>query len=191
MGDKTLPDIAETMKDIDFVMLQTKTDGGQIAARPMSNNRDVEYDGDSWFFLFEESRTFQDVERDPKVGISLQTNKGLLGKPPTFIAIEGQAQIIRDKAAFAEHWTDDMERYAKDGIDTPGLAMIKVHKSLREGGFRTKMLLTVHDEIVFDLHKSEQDSAVPLIVDCMTSALPLKVPLRVDTGVGPNWFEAK
>lgn len=127
MGDKTLTDIAKEMKDIDFVMLQTKTDGGQIAARPMSNNRDVEYDGDSWYFLFEDSRTFQDISRDPKVGISLQTNKGLLGKPPTFIAVVGEAEIIRDKSTFADHWTKDMDRWAKDGIDTPGLAMIKVH----------------------------------------------------------------
>ncbi|RYF94087.1 MAG: pyridoxamine 5'-phosphate oxidase [Caulobacteraceae bacterium] len=127
MGDKTLPDIAKAMKDIDFVMLQTKTDRGQIAARPMSNNRDVEYDGDSWFFLFEDSRTYQDIQRDPKVGLSLQGGKGLLGKPPIFIAVEGQAQIIRDKSTFAEHWTKDLDRWAKDGVDTPGLAMIKVH----------------------------------------------------------------
>ncbi len=127
MGDKTLTDIAKEMKDIDFVMLQTKTEGGQIAARPMSNNRDVEYDGDSWYFLFDDSRTFQDISRDPKVGLSLQGNKGLLGKPPIFIAVEGQAEIIRDKSTFAEHWTKDMDRWAKDGIDTPGLAMIKVH----------------------------------------------------------------
>ena len=127
MGDKTLTDIAKEMKDIDFVMLQTKTEGGQIAARPMSNNRDVEYDGDSWYFLFDDSRTFQDISRDPKVGLSLQGNTGLLGKPPIFIAVEGQAEIIRDKSTFAEHWTKDMDRWAKDGIDTPGLAMIKVH----------------------------------------------------------------
>src|ERR1700748_3650388 len=107
MAGMDLKDVAKTMKDIDFVMLNTHTDGGAIAARPMSNNRDVEYDGDSFFFVDEESRTFVDVSRDPKVSLSVQGNKGLLGKPPLFLSIEGQAQVIKDRAAFAEHWTKD------------------------------------------------------------------------------------
>jgi len=117
------------MREIDFVMLQTRTEGGEIAGRPMSNNGDVEYDGDSWFFLMEESRTFAYVRREPKVALSMQGNKSLLGKPPIFIAIEGEAQIIKDNAAFAAHWTHDLDRWAKQGVDTPGLAMIKVHAS--------------------------------------------------------------
>ena len=70
------------------------------------------------------------------------------------------------------------------------LAMIKVHKLLKGGGYRTKMLLTVHDEIVLDLHKSEQDTVVPLIENAMKSALPMNVPIVVETGVGNNWLEA-
>ena len=58
------------------------------------------------------------------------------------------------------------------------LAMIRVHRALREGGFSTRMLLTVHDEIVFDLHKQEVDSAIPLIEREMTAAFPMKVPLE-------------
>ncbi len=127
MGQLSLPDLSKKMRDIDFVMLQTRTEGGEIAGRPMSNNGDVEYDGDSWFFVMEESRTFEDVQRDPKVSLSMQGNKGLLGKPPIFIAIEGQAEIIKDKATFKEHWTSDLDRWAEQGADTPGLAMIKVH----------------------------------------------------------------
>ena len=46
----TLPQLAKKMKDIDFTMLSTRAEGGQIAARPMSNNRDVDYDGDSYLF---------------------------------------------------------------------------------------------------------------------------------------------
>lgn len=124
---KTLPEIAETMRDIDFVMFSTATTGGEIAARPMSNNRDVDYDGDSFFFAFEESRTVSDIKQNPKVGLSLHGNKSLMGKPPTFIHIEGAAELIRDKAAFREHWTHDMDRWAKDGPDTPGIVLIKVH----------------------------------------------------------------
>lgn len=129
MGQKNLSEIAKTLKDIDFMMLLTHTDGGEIAGRPMSNNRDVEYDGDSWFFLDEESRTFADVSRDPKVTLSAQGKAGLLGKPPMFVSIEGEAQIIQDRATFAEHWVPELERWWPQGPETPGVAMIKVRAS--------------------------------------------------------------
>ena len=123
---KTLDDLAKAMRDIDFTMLSTRTEDGSIAARPMSNNRDVDYDGDSWFFTYGDTRTVGDIGRDPNVGLSLQGKGGLFGKPPIFIAAEGRAEVIRDKAAFAEHWVPDLERWFPQGIDTPGLALIKV-----------------------------------------------------------------
>jgi DNA polymerase-1 len=70
------------------------------------------------------------------------------------------------------------------------LAMIKVHRLLREGDYQTKMLLTVHDELVFDLHKSEADDLPPLIAEAMKTALPMKVPIVVELGTGQNWLEA-
>lgn len=119
--------VVETLKDIDFVMLNTHTTGGKIAGRPMSNNRDVEYDGDSWFFVDQESRTFTDVSTDPNVTLSVQGSKGLLGKPPLFLSIEGQAEIIRDPAQLRDHWVSDLERWWPKGPETPGIVLLKVH----------------------------------------------------------------
>ncbi len=70
------------------------------------------------------------------------------------------------------------------------LAMIRVHEVLKQHQAQTKMLLTVHDEIVFDLHKSEQETIVPVVSEAMRTALPMKVPIVVETGVGKNWLEA-
>ena len=70
------------------------------------------------------------------------------------------------------------------------LAMIKVHHALKDGGFRTKMLLTVHDEIVFDMFKEEEQSVKPVIEAAMKSALPMSVPIAVEMGTGNNWLEA-
>ena len=123
----TLKDLAKAMRDIDFAMLTTRAEDGSKAARPMSNNGEVEYDGDSWYFTWEDSRTVRDIGRDPQVGLSFQGSKGLLGKPPLFVSVEGDAQLIRDKAQFAVHWTDGLDRWFKQGVDTPGLALIKVH----------------------------------------------------------------
>jgi general stress protein 26 len=127
MTDRTLEQISKTMRDIDFTMLFTRTENGALAGRPMSNNRDVEFAGDSYFFTYDSTRTVSDIESDPKVSMSLQGSAGWLGKPPIFIAIEGTAELIRDKSAFEEHWTKDLERWFENGVDTPGLVLIKVH----------------------------------------------------------------
>jgi general stress protein 26 len=125
----TLSDISKEMRDIDFAMLSTHTPGGGIAARPMSNNGDVEYDGDSFFFALDHTHVVSEIERDPHVGLSLQGRKGLFGTAPIFIAVEGNATLIRDKVEFEEHWTSDLTNWFEEGVDTAGLVLIKVHAS--------------------------------------------------------------
>ena len=126
MADLSLTDISEKMRDIDFAVLSTRTEGGAVAGRPMSNNRQVEYDGDSFFFTCEDARTVSDIRRDPNVGLTYQSKSGMLGMKPLFITVEGRAELIQDKAKFAEHWTKDLDAWFKQGVDTPGLTLIKV-----------------------------------------------------------------
>jgi DNA polymerase-1 len=71
------------------------------------------------------------------------------------------------------------------------LAMIDVDQALDAGGFRTQMLLTVHDELVFEVPLEERAQVEPLIRATMENVTELKVPLAVDIGFGPNWAEAK
>jgi general stress protein 26 len=127
MSNLTLQDLAKKMRDIDIAMLMTHAEDGAIAGRPMSNNREVDYDGDSYYFTWSHSRMVRDIERLPLVAIAFQADKNLFGKPGININVEGRAQVIRDKEAFREHWSSSMDRWFKDGIDTPGVVMIKVH----------------------------------------------------------------
>jgi general stress protein 26 len=127
MSEMSMKDLATKVADIDFTMLSTRADDGEIGARPMSNNGDVEYDGDSWFFTWETSRMVADIQRDPRVGLSLQGKAGILGKPPLFISIEAIAELVRDKALFEKHWNADLERWFEQGIETPGIVLIKAH----------------------------------------------------------------
>lgn len=124
---RTLAELAEIMKDIDFAMLSTHTQNGAIASRPMSNNRQVEYDGDNWFFACEDTRLIDDIRANPDVGLGFQGKAGLLGMRPLFVSIEGKAELIKDKVQFEAHWTRDLELWFKEGVDTPGLTLIKVH----------------------------------------------------------------
>ncbi len=70
------------------------------------------------------------------------------------------------------------------------VAMINIHNKLNEGHYKSKMLLQIHDELIFDVHKSELDELKPLIQSEMENAYELKVPLDVEVGVGSNWLEA-
>ncbi|MGA9239136.1 DNA polymerase I, partial [Robiginitalea sp.] len=70
------------------------------------------------------------------------------------------------------------------------IAMIRIQEKLEAGEYRTKMLLQVHDELVFDVFKPELDSVRKLIKTEMEQAYTLSVPLTVDIGVGDNWLEA-
>ncbi|HUH36102.1 MAG TPA: DNA polymerase I [Moheibacter sp.] len=69
------------------------------------------------------------------------------------------------------------------------IAMIELHQKLNQN-FQTKMLLQVHDELIFDVPKNELEEVKPLIKQTMESAVDLNVPLIVDIGVGENWLEA-
>lgn len=72
------------------------------------------------------------------------------------------------------------------------LAMIKIHKEFAQQGFRSKMLLQVHDELVFDVYKAELEKIKPIILDCMQTALalPNSVPTDAEIGSGENWLLA-
>lgn len=120
MSEKSLSEIARRMRDIDIAMLSTHTDGGAIAGRPMSNNREVDYDGDSYYFTWEKSRMVDDIRGNSKVSLAFQ------GKKAFSVAVEGQAEVIKDKAEFKDHWTPDLDRWFEDGIDTKGVVMIKI-----------------------------------------------------------------
>lgn len=126
MADMTLEQISEKMRDIDIAVLTTRTAGGALAGRPMSNNRNVEYDGDSFFFTLEDTGTVKDVRSDPNVSLSYAAKSGMLNMKPFYITLSGTAELIQDKAAFKEHWTKDLELWFKQGVDTPGLVLIKV-----------------------------------------------------------------
>lgn len=126
MAELTLHELSRKMAKLDFAMLATRSATGALNARPMSNNGDVEYQGDSYFFAYLESRKVADIRADEAVSLSYTGAAGMLGGPPLFVAVEGRAALIEDKAQFEAHWTKDLDRYFPDGIDTPGVVMITV-----------------------------------------------------------------
>ena len=71
------------------------------------------------------------------------------------------------------------------------LAMNKVHQALIDNRFETRMILQIHDELIFRVPKNEKEKAYALIKDIMENALNIDVPLLVDGGFGHDWYSAK
>ena len=70
------------------------------------------------------------------------------------------------------------------------VAMIRIDQLIKAKGLRSKMILQVHDELVFDVHKEELDDLKPQVETLMKEAIPLEVPMEIEIGVGQNWLEA-
>ena len=120
MEKASLQTIAEKMKDLDFCMMTTRDEKQVPHSRPMSNNGKVEYDGDSWILTYEDSNKVQQIENDNKVNLIYQTDDML------FIDCYGKASIVKDKESLEEKWVDGLEQWFPEGIDTPGICLIKV-----------------------------------------------------------------
>ena len=71
------------------------------------------------------------------------------------------------------------------------IAMVNIHKALKEKGLKTKLILQVHDELVLDAPESEKEQAAQILQNEMENAVKLNVPLKVDVHCGKNWYEAK
>ncbi|RYY68843.1 MAG: pyridoxamine 5'-phosphate oxidase [Chitinophagaceae bacterium] len=138
MKKASLATIASKMKNLDFCMMITQDGRNAYHSRPMSNNGKVEYDGNSWFFTYEDSNKVRHIEGDHKVSLIYQTDKML------FIECYGQASIVKQKSILQEKWIDELERWFPQGIETPGICLIKVNATRiqywdREGEGEYKM----------------------------------------------------
>ncbi len=109
----------------------------------------------------------------------------------------GRRRILRDIDSRNSLARSNAERIAVNtpiqgtAADLIKIAMINIHKILKEKQLETKLILQVHDELVFDVFKPELEIVKPIIMDCMRNAIPnLKVPIEVGFGVGENWLQA-
>ena len=71
------------------------------------------------------------------------------------------------------------------------VAMVRAHNALRDAGLKTRLILQIHDELLFEAPEDEVEQATTIVVREMERAFPLDPPLAVDVGVGKNWMEAK
>jgi general stress protein 26 len=129
MSDTTTDDrahVARLVKDAQVAMLTTMTEDGQHVSRPMGLQR-AEFDGDLWFFAYDDSAKAAQIRAMPSVNVSFSDDKG-----HSWTSIAGTAAIVHDHAKAEQLWTPVLKAWFPDGLETKGLALIKVEADSAE-----------------------------------------------------------
>jgi DNA polymerase-1 len=114
----------------------------------------------------------------------------LLGRRRYFPALDTRTGT---KASFQERLSAEREAINMPiqgtAADIIKIAMVNLSHALKDGGYKARMLLQVHDELVLEVPDEELDAVAPLVIDVMESAFKLDAPLVADARVGMNWLE--
>ncbi|WP_243076827.1 pyridoxamine 5'-phosphate oxidase family protein [Microbacterium sp. SS28] len=119
-GNEARDRLKELVEDIDFTMLTTVDGAGNLVGRPMST-REMDEAGDIWFFTADDSKKVAEVEADNDVSLSYLDAKGM-----RFVAVAGRARIEHDRARMEQLYTPSLDIWFEDGLDTPGIALLRV-----------------------------------------------------------------
>ena len=119
--------IAALIKSIDFGMLTTLDAEGRLHSRPMSSNKEVEFDGDVWFFTYASTPKVYEIEKKPYVNVAFSDPK-----TQTYVSLSGRAELVRDPAKLKELWQPSLKAWFPKGLEEPDIALIKVNADQAE-----------------------------------------------------------
>ena len=119
--EDNLQKLRDMVKDIDFCMLTTADENGDLHSRPMSSNGDIDPDGDIWFFTGASSHKVSEIERTPKVNVSFADPDN-----QHYVSVTGTAQLVRDREKIDELWRPEFKMWFPEGKDDPDVALLKV-----------------------------------------------------------------
>jgi general stress protein 26 len=120
--ENDLEKLRELVKDIDFCMLTTVDEGGDLHSRPMSSNGDIDQDGDIWFFTNASSHKVSEIAKLPKVNVSFADPDN-----QRYVSVSGTAQLVRDRAKIDELWRPEFKMWFPEGKDDPEVALLRVN----------------------------------------------------------------
>ena len=119
--ENDLEKLRELVKDIDFCMLTTVDEGGDLHSRPMSSNGDIDADGDIWFFTNASSHKVSEIAKLPKVNVSFADPDN-----QRYVSVSGTAQLVRDRAKIDELWRPEFKIWFPEGKADPEIALLRV-----------------------------------------------------------------
>jgi DNA polymerase-1 len=181
--DKVTPDMRRKAKEVNFGILYGSTAFGLSQNLGISRTEAAEII-ESYF------KEFSAIKRYMDDSINFAREKEYVE------TILGRRRYLRDINSRNITTRGFAERNAINApiqgsaADIIKIAMILIHKWLGREKLKTKMIMQVHDELVFDLHHEEEEIVKPKVIELMKSAVILDVPMEVEVGVGKNWLEA-
>jgi len=119
--ENDLEKLRELVKDIDFCMLTTVDEGGDLHSRPMSSNGDIDADGDIWFFTNASSHKVSEIAKLPKVNVSFADPDN-----QRYVSVSGTAQLVRDRAKIDELWRPEFKIWFPEGKADPEIALLRI-----------------------------------------------------------------
>ena len=119
--------IAALIKSIDFGMLTTLDAEGRLHSRPMSSNKEVEFDGDVWFFTYASTPKVYEIENKPYVNVAFSDPKS-----QTYVSLSGRAELVRDPEKIKQLWQPSLKAWFPKGVDEPDIALIKINADQAE-----------------------------------------------------------
>ena len=119
--EDNLEKVRELVKEIDFCMLSTVDENGDLHSRPMSVNGEIDPDGDLWFFTNANSHKVTEISTRPKVNVSFADPDN-----QHYVSISGKAQLVRDRNKIEELWKPEFKMWFPEGKDDPEIALIRV-----------------------------------------------------------------
>ena len=117
--------ITELVRDAKICMFTTMTADGRHVSRPMAL-QEAEFDGDLWFFAYEDSPKIAEIAAHPQVNVAFGT------KSNAWVSVSGRAEVVHDRATAERLWTPILKAWFPDGLDTPGLTLIRVRAESAE-----------------------------------------------------------
>lgn len=123
MAERTedLQKLRDMVKDIDFCMLTTIDENGDLHSRPMSVNGEIDPNGDIWFFTGISSHKVSDIENSPKVNVSFADPKN-----QKYVSVTGLAELVRDRRKIEELWKPEFKMWFPEGKDDPEIALLRI-----------------------------------------------------------------
>ena len=118
--------VAELVDRANIGMLTTMTQDGRHVSRPMAL-QETEFDGDLWFFTHDDSDKAAQIQANPQVNVAFANDKR-----GEWTSLSGTAELTHDRDKAEQLWSAPLKAWFPEGVDTPGLALIKVHAESAE-----------------------------------------------------------
>jgi len=181
--EEVTPEMRRKAKEVNFGILYGIGPFGLKSRLGVTQNHAKEII-DTYFHTFKNVKNYIDdsILKAKEKGFA----ETLLGRRRFLKNINSNNRVVRQ---FEERVAINMPIQGT-AADMIKIAMINIHNKLNKIKSKTRMVLQVHDELLFDAHKDEVDDLIPIIKELMENALPMEVPIIVEIGVGDNWLDA-